>query len=312
LESFSFRIGTGSWQSITSWTRAGGGYTATFPIPANVAFPVSIDIAYEAGWATVSTVGGELPSSFSQGAPMRITLADSNSSFTITLTDEDGSTRYTVHVSSQAASTPDTSSFKTSDAMNILRAVAGITPLTTDQRIRYGIAGEPRTSDAMRILRIVAGLPADGTPQLPNDGWVPSCFTGDTLIAVEDGFVRFDEINVGVLVWAYNYNTGETALKEVLNVLVSASTEIISLETASGEVIKTTAYHPFYVDGNWVRAGNLAAGDKVSTLDGGAITIVDISSERFAEPIAVYNLTVADFHTYFVGSTGILVHNVKG
>jgi hypothetical protein len=139
------------------------------------------------------------------------------------------------------------------------------------------------------------------------------CFTGDTLIAVEGGFVRFDEIKIGDMVWAYNYNTGEAALKEVLNVFVLANTEIISIEAANGEVIKTTAYHPFYVDGkDWVRAGDLNIGDKISTLDGGTIAIIGLSSELFDEPVVVYNLTVADFHTYFVGETGILVHNAKG
>jgi hypothetical protein len=326
LESFSYRVGTGSWQSITSWTLASGGeYTAAFSIPAGADYPVSISVAYDAGWAMVSTVGGELPPSFSQGNPMNIQLFDSNSSFTITLTDGENSTQYIVYVDSQTASTfppaSGTSDFTTADVLNILRAVAGITPLTAERQASYGITGTASTNDAIRVLRIVAGLPADSTPTPPPEeekpwwyewGYEFSCFTGDTLIAVDGGFVRFDEINIGDMVWAYNYNTGETALKEVLNVLVSVNTEIISLEAENGEVIKTTAYHPFYVDGkDWVRAGNLAAGDKITTLDGGTITIIGISTERFAEPVVVYNLTVADFHTYFVGSTGILVHNDK-
>ena len=40
-----------------------------------------------------------------------------------------------------------------------------------------------------------------------------TCFTGDTLVAVEDGQKRIDEIEVGDKVWAYNVETGETELK---------------------------------------------------------------------------------------------------
>ncbi len=42
-----------------------------------------------------------------------------------------------------------------------------------------------------------------------------SCFTGDTLVAVENGQKRIDEIEVGDKVWAYNVETGETELKIV-------------------------------------------------------------------------------------------------
>jgi hypothetical protein len=46
----------------------------------------------------------------------------------------------------------------TSDALMILRAVAGLAELTDAQIARFGIDGEPSTADAMRILRVVAGL----------------------------------------------------------------------------------------------------------------------------------------------------------
>jgi predicted 3-demethylubiquinone-9 3-methyltransferase (glyoxalase superfamily) len=48
--------------------------------------------------------------------------------------------------------------FTTSDALLILRAVAGLLELTDEQAERFGIDSEPTTADALRILRIVAGL----------------------------------------------------------------------------------------------------------------------------------------------------------
>jgi hypothetical protein len=46
----------------------------------------------------------------------------------------------------------------TSDALLILRAVAGLIELTDEQAERFGIDSAPATADALRILRIVAGL----------------------------------------------------------------------------------------------------------------------------------------------------------
>jgi uncharacterized repeat protein (TIGR02543 family) len=46
----------------------------------------------------------------------------------------------------------------TADALHVLRHVAGIAPLTSEQRTRYGLSGDVTTGDALTILRIVAGL----------------------------------------------------------------------------------------------------------------------------------------------------------
>lgn len=44
-------------------------------------------------------------------------------------------------------------------------------------------------------------------------------------------------------------------------------------------------------------------------LDGLTITVDSVTSVTFVEPITVYNFEVEDFHTYFVGNNGLLVHN---
>ena len=40
-----------------------------------------------------------------------------------------------------------------------------------------------------------------------------TCFTGDTLVAAENGQIRIDELEVGDKVWAYDISTGKTELK---------------------------------------------------------------------------------------------------
>ena len=137
-----------------------------------------------------------------------------------------------------------------------------------------------------------------------------ACFTGDTLVAVEDGQKRIDEIKVGDKVWAYNVETGETELKTVTKVYVHSVDEILHLYTDEGN-IDTTANHPFYVIGKgWVAAGDLAVGDEVYNLDGTTSVILGYEIEKLDEPVLVYNLEVEDFHSYFVGNVPILVHNI--
>ena len=138
----------------------------------------------------------------------------------------------------------------------------------------------------------------------------PTCFTGDTEVYTDNGLVCIEEIEVGDEVWAYNSETGETELKEVLNVWVKKTDEILHVSTADGETIDTTTNHPFYVEEKgWVAAGDLEVGDVLYTADGDEVEVTDLELEKLAEPILVYNLEVADFHTYFVGEFGVLVHN---
>jgi len=136
-----------------------------------------------------------------------------------------------------------------------------------------------------------------------------SCFTGETLVATENGQKRIDEIQVGDKVWAYNVETGETELKTVTKVYVHAVDEILHLSTTEGD-IDTTTNHPFYVLGKgWVAAGDLVSGDEVYNLDGTTAAILGSWIEKLDTPILVYNLEVEDFHSYFVGDASILVHN---
>ena len=136
-----------------------------------------------------------------------------------------------------------------------------------------------------------------------------TCFTGDTLVAAENGQKRIDEIEVGDKVWAFNVETRESELKTVTKVYVHAVNEVLHLYTDEGD-IDTTANHPFYVVGKgWVAAGDLVVGDEVFNLDGTTSVVLGSAIEKLDEPVLVYNLEVEDFHSYFVGCVPVLVHN---
>ena len=86
----------------------------------------------------------------------------------------------------------------------------------------------------------------------------------------------------------------------------------MTIENAEGEqeAIDSTPEHPFYVEGlGWVEASSLHAGMTIWFANGTKGTVEDISNEGLEEPVIVYNFEVADFHTYFVGECGVLVHN---
>lgn len=83
--------------------------------------------------------------------------------------------------------------------------------------------------------------------------------------------------------------------------------------TVDGETIETTKEHPFWVEGQgWTKAKFLKAGDQLRDANGNAITIenVDIVPLPENQYTLVYNLEVADFHTYYVADSYVLVHNL--
>jgi len=65
-------------------------------------------------------------------------------------------------------------------------------------------------------------------------------------------------------------------------------------------VIRTTAEHPFYAyDKGWKSAADLLAGDWILTAAGDWRQVEELFATGVME--VVYNLRVADWHTYFVG-----------
>ena len=138
-----------------------------------------------------------------------------------------------------------------------------------------------------------------------------TCFVAGTLIETENGSLPIELILVGMKVYATDPNTGEIALKEVLNTFVRKSSELIHI-TVNGEKITTTPTHPFWVpQKGWVDAIQLRAGDRLQLLNGEYVIIEQIQHEILETPITVYNFEVAKLHTYYVSKSRILVHNAN-
>ena len=138
---------------------------------------------------------------------------------------------------------------------------------------------------------------------------IPDCFVAGTMVATEDGHKPIETIVVGDYVWATDPETGETALKKVVNTFVNETTAVTHL-TVNSEVITSTQTHPYYVLGQgWLLAKNLRAGDVLVMLNGEHVVLEVVQHEFLETPVTTYNFEVSDFHTYYVGKTDILVHN---
>jgi hypothetical protein len=116
---------------------------------------------------------------------------------------------------------------------------------------------------------------------------------------VPGGSRAIEEIRVGDLVLSRDEFDvrGEVRAKVVEEVFerFSAVWEL----RAGGQVILTTGEHPFFRSGEWVAAKDLQVGDKLTCQDGSMVTIEGLRQTDQWQP--VYNLRIADYHTYFVG-----------
>lgn len=104
---------------------------------------------------------------------------------------------------------------------------------------------------------------------------------------------------------------GELVLKEVTNVFRGETYEWLHVVLSNGEELKCTREHPYSVKGKgWVAAGDLQPKDELVTADGRECLIDNIWIEKLDTPETTYNIEVEGCHNYFVGNSGILVHNI--
>lgn len=139
-----------------------------------------------------------------------------------------------------------------------------------------------------------------------------SCFVAGTLVRTENGNVPIEAIHPGDYVWAWDENSGDISLKQVVETYINETSELIHV-FVSGEEIITTPSHPFYspVKG-WTDAVHLRAGDILVTVNGELVVVEKIQHEILESPITVYNFQVEGYHTYYVSNVDILVHNSCG
>jgi RHS repeat-associated protein len=138
-----------------------------------------------------------------------------------------------------------------------------------------------------------------------------SCsFSEDTPVETVNGLEPIGDLQVGDSVVAYDAATGIEADYPISAVLTHLD-PVIEQITISDETIDTTPDHPFYVEGRgWTPAGELQVGEFLHRADGTSAAVRAVSWDY--RPRTMFNLTVAQAHTYFVGTGHWLVHNDCG
>jgi hypothetical protein len=82
------------------------------------------------------------------------------------------------------------------------------------------------------------------------------------------------------------------------------------LRIDNGELIETTPQHRFAVAGQgFLAVDQLLPGIQLMTHSTSILSILE--KEINQTPTVVYNLSVENFRTYYVGKAGIWVHNLK-
>ncbi len=146
-----------------------------------------------------------------------------------------------------------------------------------------------------------------------------------------------ETVKAGEKVWAYDPVTSKWSAREVIRPMEREYDGDVITVRVSGQAIESTANHPYWVvsgqnlsqrppaadvpeteraaiaqatSGRWVQAQHLQPGDLLLIRSGQTATVEEVSARR--AKLKVYNLEVADVHTYAVGDAGVAVHNCKG
>jgi hypothetical protein len=127
-----------------------------------------------------------------------------------------------------------------------------------------------------------------------------ACFAAGTPLLTPTGDKPIEQFKPGdwILTAPEEDPTAPTEAKQVEEVFRNEA--VLWQLCAGGKFILTTAEHPFWVVGRgWTAARDLMPGDRLRSHDERWVTVE--AARNLGEEASVYNLRIADYHTYFVG-----------
>jgi hypothetical protein len=132
-----------------------------------------------------------------------------------------------------------------------------------------------------------------------------SCFGAGTSVRTLDGTRPIESVRTGDQVLSQDVATGRLSFAPVLAVFHNKPAPTLRIEFGD-EAVVATGIHRFWKAGHgWVMARELKPGDAVRTL-GGTSRVRAVVSDSVRP---VFNLEVAEGQSFFVGTTGALVHD---
>ena len=140
-------------------------------------------------------------------------------------------------------------------------------------------------------------------------------FSAETLVLLADGTTKpINKVLPGDQVLATDPSNQTTTPREVTAQHINQDTDFTDLTLQSHGarfLLHTTQSHPFWdtAEQKWTEASRLTIGHSLATTSAGQMVVSEVRDLTGHE--TMYNLTVADIHTYnvIVGNAPILVHN---
>jgi Flp pilus assembly pilin Flp len=142
------------------------------------------------------------------------------------------------------------------------------------------------------------------------------CFVAGTPVFTDHGLVPIEKLEPGTRVLARDDEGDAVDWKPVVRTFSRQTQALVRLVVSAGdgseETLDVTPGHRLYAVGRgWVEVEALAPGrDTLTGVDSASLAIR--SAEMRAQSSVVYNVEVADYHTYFVGRSAVWAHNQCG
>jgi RHS repeat-associated protein len=127
-----------------------------------------------------------------------------------------------------------------------------------------------------------------------------ACFVAGTPLLTPGGSRLIETFQAGELIFTRSESHPEAPVEtRIVEEVFLTQARVLNLHVGD-QVIGTTAEHPFFVyNKGWIGAGDLRPGDQLVSHNGQLVLVQEIFDTGKEEP--VYNLRVAEHHTYFVG-----------
>lgn len=143
------------------------------------------------------------------------------------------------------------------------------------------------------------------------DPSVAPCFVPGTFVKTPEGERTIETLALGDLVFTHDFKVGGNVACPVIRVYENWTEHLVDVLVKS-ETITVTRRHMFWEEKarRWLPAEELEAGMCLYLVDN---RIAEVKSVRaHDEKSKTYNLEIVQMHNFFVGASGVLVHNANG
>ncbi len=175
---------------------------------------------------------------------------------------------------------------------------------------KLGAIARPIAARAGKLLSALNG----GLPGIMCKVLRTGCFAAGTPLLTPTGHKAIEEFEPGDWLLSAPENDPEAAPEpQKVEAVLTTEAALWSLRIG-GQLIRTTEAHPFWVLGRgWTMAKDLKPGELLRSHDGRAMAVEGVWDS--GETVRVYNLQIAEYHTYFVGTSewgfSVWAHNAS-